>query len=287
MLNENQINKIREMREKGLTIKETANALEVSESSVKKYTSEDYEKDNELDEKTGNSLTKQFDLEEYDFQDDIAPLVYKLKDQANEINVTLHDYLTDISNTMNKFLRITSKPQWFYYVFCELANSFSLINEHIDATKFMEAVDNWYEREIDMEESEKFIIDIETKAEKLVKNAKEEYNIWQEKIDNAQKEYEKITSLHTVMINNLLEKPNLEKLQKTEKKLIDAENRLKELELSKLILIEKCKILEQSDKDNKIAKKENILLKKAFKKLNKLFPQEITVIIQEIENEIQ
>ena len=173
MLNENQINKIKEMREKGLTIKETAKALGISDSSVKKYTSEDYEKDNEFDEKAGNSLTKQMKEEGYDFADEIKPLVYSLKLQANEIDITLHDYLRDISNTMSKFLKITSRPDWFYYVFCELANSLSVFTNHIDAEKIMEAFDNFYNREIEMENAEAFITDIETKAELLVKNTKE------------------------------------------------------------------------------------------------------------------
>ena len=59
MIEEAQIKRIRELRESGLTIKETAKALEISESSVKKYTSDNYEKDNEIDEKTGNFKSKE------------------------------------------------------------------------------------------------------------------------------------------------------------------------------------------------------------------------------------
>lgn len=287
MIEEAQIKRLRELRENGLTIKETAKAVGISESTVKKYTSDDYERDNEIDGKTGKTLTDQMIEEEYDFADEIKPLVYSLKIQANEIDITLYDYLNDISNTMNKFLRITDTPQWFYYVFCELAKILSLINDHIDASDFMEAIDNFYNREIEMEASENFITEIEEKAERLVNNAKEEYNDWQEKINEAQKSYESITSLKSIILKKMMDDPILEKLKIAKGRLEITEKGMKKLQMTNIILIEKCKSLEQADINNEIIRQDNIMFNMVYEKLYKLFPQEIDTIIQEIENEKQ
>ncbi|GAH86721.1 unnamed protein product, partial [marine sediment metagenome] len=156
--------------------------------SVNKYASDDYEKDNELDEKAGRSLTKLMKEEGYDFSDNIKPLVYSLKIQANEIGVDLFDYLTDVSNIMSGFLRITCKPVWFYFTFCELANSLSVITDHIDAIKLMETVDNWFNREIGIEEAEEFLNEINEKTETLIENANEEHSYWEERTNKLKKE---------------------------------------------------------------------------------------------------
>ena len=258
MLDENQINKLRKMREKGLTVKETANALGISESSVKKYTSDDYERENEFDEKAGNSLTKQFDLEGYDFQDEIVPLIYKLKGQSNEIGVDLYDYLKDIANTMNKFLRITNKPEWFYYCFCELAKNYSLITDHIDATKFMEAIDNFYNRELNMEESEVFLTEIETKTESLIKNAKEEYKYYQEKTNELKKEIESLSLIQESVKDLNKNEAKAEKLLKNTKeeykqwqeRIDEAQESLEKITLAQTIIIKKT--MENPDKNNEI-----------------------------------
>ena len=59
MLEEKQIKKIIELKEKGLTVKDIAKTVNVSESTVKKYTSDNYEQDNKIDEKSALRLTKQ------------------------------------------------------------------------------------------------------------------------------------------------------------------------------------------------------------------------------------
>ena len=285
MIEEKQKERIKELRDNGLTIKETAKALEISESSVKKYSSSDYEKDNDIDEKSADTITKQLDLEGYDFIDEIKPLVYKLKIQANEIDITLFDYLKDISDTMNKFLRITSKPEWFFYTFMEIANNLSLISDHIEANDLMKAIDNFYNREIEMENAEAFITEIETKAERLVNNAKEECEIWREKTNETKLEYQSITSLKAIMLNKMMSDPNKEKLKLSEESLEKMENQIKELQISNTILIEKGKSLEQINKNNEIAKQDNLMFNMMYEKLYKLFPQEIETILKEIKNE--
>lgn len=280
MLDEKQINKLREMRGKNLTVKETANALGISESSVKKYTSDNYE----LDEKAGRSLTKIMKEEGYDFADDIKPLVYKLKSQANEIGVDLYDYLTDVSNIMSAFLRITDKPAWFYLVFCELANSLSVITEQIDAMKLIEAVENWFNREIEIEEAEEFLTEIKT----LIENADEEYECCQEKTDKLKKEIESLTSIQEsekfIRENEakaeLLLKNTKEEYNQWQEKINEAQESLRKITLAQNIITKE--IVESSDKNNDTIKKENILLKQVLEKISLIFPEEIKVIIQEI-----
>lgn len=294
-LTEKQIKRIRELKgTTNMTVKEIANSVEVAESSVKKYASDDYEKDNKLDEKAGYWLTKIMEEEGYDFQDEIKPLVYSLKVQTNEIGIPLHDYLTNIRNNTNKFLRITCKPEWFYYVLMELANDYSLINDHIDATKIMETVDNFYNREIEMEESEKLLAENEAKAELLLNNTKERYRYWEERtatlqeeskakaegllydakiklndlnkrIDEAQKNYELLKLLQTTMLNKNIGND----------KKIETENQ--ELKIK----------LKQSDKDNNITKQENKLMEIVLKEVSINFPVELELIINKVKNEIK
>ena len=284
MLEEKEIQKIRELREKELTVKEIAKAVGRSESSVKKYISDNYEGD----EKAGRSLTKIIKKEGYDFEDDIMPLVYSLKNQANEIDITLYDYLKDISNIMNGFLRITYTPAWFYYVFCELANNLSVITDHIEANDLMNAIDNFYNREISMEESEKFLTEIETKTETLIENSKEEYSYYQEKTNELKEEIESLTPIQ-ISENTLKEnEAKAEKLLKNTKQELkglnnqidEAQEILRKVRLAQTVVIKK--IMENPDKNNENLKKENVLLNQMFERVNKLFPEESKIIIQEI-----
>ena len=286
MLDEKKVKKIREMREKGLTILETAKAIGICESSVKKYTSKDFEKDIELDEKTGKLLTKQFDLEGYDFQDEIAPTIYLLKAQANEIDITLYDYLRDISNTMNKFLRITCKPEWFYYVFCEIANKFSLITEHIDENKIMEAIDNFYNREVEIENAEAFINDIEAKAELSLANTKEMWNDYQKRIESAKKEaIKEVESKSETLLKNCKEEydqyqQKIDNSKKESDSLISGTQIIEYMEMVKNENQDLKKALEKLNHDTlslikafKLVKEKNSLLKKEVEQAN----QEITL----------
>lgn len=286
MINEEKKKRISELR-KTLAVKEIAKLLEISESSVKRYSSDNQEKDNEFDEKTGKLLTKQFDLEGYDFQDEIAPLVYKLKNQANEINITLYDYLNDISSNMSKFLRLTENPERFYYIFCELSKNLSVITEHIEAEKLIEAIDNFYNREIEMEEAENFIAEIEEKAELLLENVKEEYNEYKKKINNVQNELKTIISTEGLMMQKILQKPDKEKLQ-------NAEIKINNLSLNLQKIVEKALMIENENLDLKKAleqnekiKQENMALDMVFDKIKLIFPEEIKSIVAEVSSESQ
>ena len=287
MLEEKQIKKIIELKEKGLTVKDIAKTVNVSESTVKKYTSDDYEHDNEIDEKSALNITKHMIEEGYTF-DEIETLGYSLKLQANEIDITLFDYLTDINSVMGNFLKITNTPERFYYVFMELANNLSgFTTNNIEATDLINAINKFYDREIEMENAEQFIIDIETKAENIVSETKAELTDLNNQILYLQKEHTKLTSLNSIICMKMLEEPNKEKLEIAEENFKNMESELKKLQNINIILIEKCKLLEQNDKYNEIIKQENMVFNMAYDKLYKLFPQECDSIIKELDNEIQ
>ena len=81
------------------------------------------------------------------------------------------------------------------------------------------------------------------------------------------------------MLKKFLDNPNDEKLKKLQNYAHNLEKEAKKIDIENKLL--KIKI-GQPDKNNENTKRENILLKKAFEKINKLFPEEISVIIQEI-----
>lgn len=284
-LTEKQVKKIIELRDTNeMTNEEIADAAKCGVSSVKKYASDNYG----LDEKAGRSLTKIMKEEGYDFVDEIKPLVYKLKNQATEIDISLHKYLTDVSNIMSRFLRITDKPAWFFYVFCELANNYAVMNNDIDAMKLIEAVENWFNREIEIKEAEEFLSEIKTKTETLIKNADDDYKYYQEQTNELKEKLGLLNLIQESEFDLNKNEAKAEKLLKNTKKeynqwlkkIKEAQKSLKQITLAQTI-IEK-KIVENSDKNNETVKKENILLKQVLEKINKLFPEEIEVIIQEI-----
>jgi transcriptional regulator with XRE-family HTH domain len=271
MIEEAQIKRIKELRENGLTIKEVARAIEVSESSVKKFTSDNYERDNKIDEKTGNVLTEQFSLENYDFIDDIRPLVYKLKAQANEQEITLYDYLKDISDIISKFLRITDNPERIYYIFMELANNLTTITNHIEAIDFINAINNFYDREIEFEKIEAWLLEQKDTCDIYIENKKGELRDLLQEIDNNRETLETLTNVRNHFTMKLIEDPNK-------------------------ILLENLKELQEKDKTLKIANKElkeslnradtdNIMYRMIFEKITERDPNFINTIIREIEIE--
>jgi len=228
MIEDAKKDQIEKMRESGLTIKQIAKALEIGESSVQRYSSSTPDKDNELDEKISNDMTKIMLLEGYDFEGGIKPLIYALKDEVNEMNITLWSHIYDIKNNTKTFLRITDNPMRLYYIFMVFASNLNLITDHINPEDFIDMVDNFCEREVGMEEAEEYIAeiketaklimtkteekwdetkkkienakkeamkDVESKSKTLLKNSKEEYAEYQKKIDNAKKE---LTLLHQI-----------------------------------------------------------------------------------------
>jgi len=306
MIDEEKKTRIGELKESGLSVKEIAKDLEISESYVKRYSSYTPDKNNELDEKISNEMTNIMSLEGYDYDDEIKPLIYTLKDQASELDITLHDYLNDIKNTMNKFLRLTDTPEKFYYVFCELANNFSLITDHIEAEKLMEAVDNFYNKEIEMEEADEYMAENEAKAEKLLENIKEKLNEYEEKIKNAQERLNSLTSTEALMTNWYLEKPYEERLVNQEIKInnlqalmqkVAEEGLMYKSENQELkIMLERInhdtlsliKAFEQVKDKNSLLEREieqvnqeNALLERADDQINHLYPAEMENIKNE------
>lgn len=283
-LDEKKVERIRELKERGdISNEEIANAVKVALSSVKKYTSNDYEQD-KIDEKTGNTLTEQMIEEGYDFTDEVKPLVYKLKIQANEIDITLYDYLNDISNTMNKFLRITDNPERLYYIFCQISQNLSVLTDHIEAEDLINAVNLFYDREIEFEQIEAFILEQKQKSNELVDGKAIELRDLDRQIEAYQESLTQITNLHTQTVIKIIEDPNRGKLKLSEERVESMENQIKELQMTNTILIEKGKLLQEADEDNEITRQENIKARLIFERLENIFPQDVKNIIREIDD---
>jgi len=293
MIEEKKIKRIRELRESGITIYEIAKMLEISESSVKKYSSSDPDKNNEIDKKTPNEMNNIMLLEGYDFQDEIKPLIYMLKAQANELDITLYDYLKDINKVQNKFLRLTDTPERFYYVFCELANNFSVITEHINAENLISVIDNFYNREIEFEKIEEYLLEQKQECDDYINNKKEELmgllqqiNEAQNKIIEAKEELHKLTSTQSIMIQKIFENPHLEKLEKSEIKINSLQILLqkiaKEAVQHKTENIKLKDLIKENITINNQLKQENSALDMVFDKIRLIFPEEVKSIVSEV-----
>lgn len=278
--------KIKELREKGLTVDQIAKALEISESTVKKYSSGNPEKDNKIDEKISDEMGKIMLLEGYDFQDEIKPLSYALKNQANELDITLWDYENDIKNNTNKFLRITDNPIRLYYIFMVFASNLNLITDHIEPEDFMNMVDNFIEREIEMEDAEQYIAKIKEDAELIKAKTIEQWDENQKRIKNAKKEavYEVELKSQTLLTNSKKE------YTEYQEKINNAKEELTDLILNKILMNDKEKMLEkENQKLKKMLKESNekkSLLEEAFKRLGAVFPQEAQTIVEEMTHDI-
>lgn len=317
MIEEAKKTKIGELREEGISVREIANTLNISESTVKRYSSDNYEKDNELDEKISNEMTKIMLLEGYDFEDEIKPIIYALKDEVNEMDITLWNHINDIKNNTKMFLRLTDNPIRLYYIFMLFASNLNLITDHIEPENLINAVDNFIDREVSMEDAENYIdtwsIIRQEEYDKLgekILNAKEEYIKGQEEFNelvkkiSRGKEVVKNLALRKEYWNKkLLENPSgEEQLQNALKtntglqvlvqkfeigyKMLEAENQ--ELRKSVQESEEKIqKITQQTPtllKEFDRVKQENSILEKAFEQFYHQYPEETKNIINLIDN---
>lgn len=304
MITEEQKKQIGELRNSGLTIKQTALALEMSESSVKKYSSDNPDKDKEIDGELSNELANIMLLEGYDFEDEVKLLSYVLKNQANELDITLYDYMNDINSNTNKFLRITDNPIRLYYIFMLFASNLNLITDHINAEDLTNAVNNFIDREVSMEKAEVYITYCDEHLEEI-------WKAWEVKIQKATNDYHEIVKgrkkhkgeqnkrLHETntkqqaQINQLKEAIGIfkQKLQEA----LEKNNTLsifskKSIENDK---IQKTQITELSTEIQELKKlletpdKEKAILKKAFERIGADFPEEVNIIIEEMANELQ
>ncbi len=274
--------KIREMREKDLTIDQIAKALEISESTVKKYSSSNPDKDNKIDEKISDEMGKIMLLEGYDFEDEIKPLSYALKNQANELDITLYDYLNDIKDNTNKFLRITDNPIRLNYLFMVFATNLNFITEHIEPDEFVNMIDNFCEREIDMEDAEQYITKIKEDAELIKTNTEEQWNENQKRIESAKKEAVREVELKS----QTLLKNSKEEYAEYQEKINNARKELTDLILKRILIQDKDKSLEKENQELKKTlnqtDKEKSLLEEAFMRLGAEFPVEAENIVQEL-----
>ena len=211
-------------------------------------------------------------------------LVFNLKRIAHETGSKLGDFIQDIETIFDKYHKITEDPVKLFNFIIEISECLNVITDHIEMEELINTIDNFYNREIEMEESESFLAESETKAEIILENAKKEYQDYNKKIDNAQQYLNQLTSQNNIWLAKLLQDPNKEKLQESLNKITKLQNYI-------LIINEKAQMLESENQEFKKMleqnNKEKLLLEKAFERIGKIFPQEMRSIVSEIENERQ
>ena len=281
--------KIIELREKGLNKKEISRATQVSFPTIKNILDENEIKQNqdvinERNEVLVKKLSEIFNYENYT-EETVLDLIFNLKRIANGSGIELGEFVEDIEFVFDKIHKHTENPIKLFNFIVDISSNLSLVFNSIEPEPFLKIVEDYYESGLSLNEAKDFISEIETKAEKLVDELKQEYNDWQERINYAQEEYKSITSLKTIVIKKMMDNPTLEKLKISEERIKEMEKRMEKLQMTNAVLIEKGKSLEQADKDNEITRQENIKARLIFERLEKIFPQDVKNIIQEIENE--
>jgi lambda repressor-like predicted transcriptional regulator len=289
VISEEKKSKIIELREKGLNKKEISRATQVSFPTIKNILDENEIKQNQeiINERNGVLVKKLSEIFNYEncTEESVLDLIFNLKRIANDSGRELGEFVEDIEFIFDRINKYTENPIKLFNFIVNISSNLSLLFNSIEPEPFLEIVQDYYESGLSLKEAKEGMSEIEEKAESLLEKVKEEYNYWQERGDNAQEEYQSIASLQMVFLNKMIEAPNKEKLGETEEKLKIAENRIRDLEMSKQILIEKGKSLEISDKESKIIRQDNIMFNMVYERLYEQFPNEINSILKEIDNE--
>lgn len=287
-ISEEKKEKIIELFEKGLNKKMISRATQVSYPTIKNILNDKDIKQNQEEISERNEIVRKKLEEIFAYEncteEAILDLIFNLKRIAEVSGSEIGEFIEDIEFIFDKYHKYTEKPIELFNFIVDISSNLSLVFDSIEPEPFLKIVEDYYENGMKFNEAKESMIEIEVKAERLVENAKEEYNIWQEEINNAQKECESITSLKSIMLKKMIDEPNLKKLKFAEESVKALQINAHKLETINQVLTIKLK---QTDKENKEAKQELLLFNLAFERINKLFPEEVGIIIKEIENENQ
>lgn len=273
--------KILTLYQKGVSKKDISRLENVSYPSIRSILNRDEieEIQEEKKEIVVKKLIEIFRYEGYP-EETIVNLIFNLKRIGEKAGKDLGEFVEDLEYILDCYNERTENFKLIFVFLLELATHFSIITDHIEAGVLINYIDNFIEREVDMEESEKYVAEIkeeavnvwnetqkriedakkeamsevESKSKTILKNSKEEYAEYQGKIKNAKKE---LASLRA--IGSLIRK-TLEKLEKENQNL--------------------RKMLKESDEKKS-------LLEEAFKRIEAIFPMETETIVKEIIKESQ
>lgn len=263
--------RIGKLRESDLTIKEIAKALEISESSVKKYSSGNYNKDI----KSGITLTKTNPLNEswmkrlfgddWNDNNELMQLFFDLNRLASETKERdLEAFLVKIEFMIRQYHRYSNNPLKLYDFSLNVASSMTFISEKFDIELFVNQIEDFIDKSIFLD-----------KLDEVINERKQEKTELDEKLINLQIEINNLTNAKTIFTKKLLDNP-------AERKLEDAVRTNQKLQ----ILIQKIAKKGLSYKIQfEQVNQEKFLLENMFQRINLTFPEEVRSIVEEIKKE--
>ncbi len=256
-ITEEQKSKIIELYQKGVSKKDIQKLEMVSYPSIRNILNENDINDKperlqEKAEKTEKTLSEIFEYENCT-EEAVLDLIYNLRRIAKESGSELGDFIEDIEFIFNKYHKITENPVKLFNFLLDISENLSLIYDNIEPETFLEIVELYYDKGLQIREVDEYMIENDAKAERILKNVKEELDKYQDKINNAQIELQKLTSSKAIWTAKLLEEPNKEKLQKAIKENNELQN-LAQLITEKAQMLnsenqELKKMLEKTDKE--------------------------------------
>jgi len=160
MIDEKIKTRIGELRGFGLSVKEVANALKVSDSTVKRYSSDNYEEENEdiitsTKKKTLNVswMSKLFGNDWSD-DDELMQLFFNFNQLANKTERDLDDFLKVIYSIISQYYRYSDTPRKLFDIFLDISSNMTFLENGYDVEEFTNIFERIYDKCV-------FIIDLE------------------------------------------------------------------------------------------------------------------------------
>jgi len=299
---------IYDLNEQNVSTKEIANRLNISQSSVYNALQEGDKEQVEIEEDGKNEFIEKKLLEIFTYEKYIEEskldLLYNLRKIAkNSGSIDLGEFLADIMTIFNTYYRYTDNTIKLFYFLLDLSNNLGLITNHIDPKILIEHIDNFYDREISMENAENYIACCDELLE-------ETWEKWRAKILIATNEYHEIVNgrkEHKSKLIKRLRETNDEQqaqINRLKETIETFEQKVREALAKNIILstfskesikndeIQKTQIKKLTAEIQELEKllekldKERGILEKAVRKMGTIFPEEVKTIVREITNEV-
>lgn len=209
MIEETKKDQIIFMREKGLTISQIAKALEVSETSVKKYSSGNPDKDNEdlIISKRKNPLKDDWMIRlfgnDWNDNNELMQLFFNLNRLAIETDRDLDEFLVKIEFMIRQYHRYSDTPLKLYDFSLNIASIMTFISETFDMGLFVSKVENFIDKSIFLD-----------KLNEVISERKQEKADLDEKLINLQIEVNNLMNTKTLLMAKILGKDTEEELMK-------------------------------------------------------------------------
>ncbi len=262
MIDEKNQTRIIELREGGATIRETAKALDISESTVQRH-SGNYNNDiksgitsNKTNPLKDDWMVRLFG-DDWNDNNELMQLFFDLNRLASETNLDLEAFLVKIEFMICQYYRYSDKPLKLYDFSLNVASSMTFISDTFDMELFINKVEAFIDKTIFLD-----------KLDEVITGKMENLEELKEKINKAQERFGSLTKAETIFMKKLLDNPAERKLENVVR-----------INQNLQILIQKIA------KEGLLYKTKNLILNSVFERFQKNFPEEVKSIVEEITNE--